>query len=74
MNKYMHKPVLQNGTTLVPLRDLFENLGGELYWEKDSQTANITKGKTCLSFQINNSLATVSEYDPDGDACNNPQP
>ncbi|MGM0762707.1 copper amine oxidase N-terminal domain-containing protein [Brevibacillus parabrevis] len=70
----MHKPVLQNGTTLVPLRDLFENLGGELYWEKDSQTANITKGKTCLSFQINNSLATVSEYDPDGDACNNPQP
>lgn len=70
---YEQSPVLQNGTTLVPLRDLFESLGGQLFWDKDSQTAHVTKGKTCLSVQINNTSATVSDYDPDGDACNNPR-
>ncbi|MED1872060.1 stalk domain-containing protein [Brevibacillus borstelensis] len=70
---YEQSPVLLNGTTLVPLRDLFESLGGHLFWDKDSQTAYVTKGKTCLSVQINSTSATVSDYDPDGDACNNPR-
>jgi hypothetical protein len=71
--KFAQPAVIQNGTALVPLRDIFERLGGSLFWDEPNQTAIVTKGSTCLFVQINNSQATVAEYDIDGDACINPQ-
>lgn len=71
--KFAQPAVIQNGTTLVPLRDIFERLGGSLFWDEPNQTAIVTKGSTCLFVQINNPQATVADYDLDGDACINPQ-
>ncbi|MGO0062359.1 copper amine oxidase N-terminal domain-containing protein [Brevibacillus fluminis] len=68
---FSQPPIIQNGTTLVPLRDMFEALGGELVWDEAKQTAFVHKGETCLFVEINNEYATVAQYEPGG-ACSSP--
>ena len=38
-------PVQEQGTTLVPLRVVSEELGAKVQWDKGTQKITITKGK-----------------------------
>jgi hypothetical protein len=54
---YPQPPVLLDGTTLVPFRNIFETLGAKVQWEEATQTVTATKGRTHIVLQIGSSLA-----------------
>jgi len=47
--------------TMVPLRVISENLGAEVYWDGQSQTATIIKDDTVLSMTMNQKYALVND-------------
>ncbi|MBV9469996.1 MAG: copper amine oxidase N-terminal domain-containing protein [Abitibacteriaceae bacterium] len=53
-------PIAQNGTTLVPMRDIFEALGATLNWNPATQTVTAQKDQALISLQINSPFATVN--------------
>ncbi|MCC8135948.1 MAG: copper amine oxidase N-terminal domain-containing protein [Ruminococcus sp.] len=53
-------PVIENGTTLIPIRFLFEQMGAEVDWDSDTQTASISDDDTVISFSIDNTTAKVN--------------
>ena len=54
-------PVVEDGNMLVPMRFLFEQMGAEVAWDNDTQTATVTQNNDNISFQINNATATVND-------------
>ena len=46
---------------LVPMRFLFEQMGAEVAWDNDTQTATVMQNNDNISFQINNATATVND-------------
>ena len=53
-------PVLSNGTTLVPLRDVVEYLGGTIDWDGDTQRVVISYNRNRISMTIGSKLAFVN--------------
>lgn len=53
-------PVLEAGTTLVPLRIIGENLGASLEWDDFSKTVTITKGEKEIELIIASKAAQVN--------------
>lgn len=53
-------PLLEDGTTLVQLRPLFESLGIELAWNGETQTVSGKKEGLTFSLTINNETAEVN--------------
>ncbi|MCC8169466.1 MAG: copper amine oxidase N-terminal domain-containing protein [Oscillospiraceae bacterium] len=53
-------PVIENGTTLIPIRFLFGQMGAEVDWEQDTRTATISKDGTVITFTIDNTTAMVN--------------
>jgi hypothetical protein len=53
-------PLLENGTTLVPFRAIFETLGLTVGWDADTQTVTGTKDRFSISMQIGSSSALVN--------------
>lgn len=53
-------PVIEAGTTLVPLRIIGENLGATLGWDSFTKTVTITKGKTEIKLVINSKTVQVN--------------
>ena len=53
-------PTTENDRTLVPMRFLFEQMGAEVEWEEETQTAVVTKGEDVISFSIDNNNASVN--------------
>lgn len=53
-------PLLSNDRTLVPVRGIFEQLGAEVKWDQQTQTATLTEGDTVVSVQIGNPQGTVN--------------
>ncbi|WP_313641842.1 stalk domain-containing protein [Paenibacillus sp.] len=51
------QPLLINGTTLVPMRKLFEEQGAKMSWNNDTKTVKATKGDLVLTYQIGDSTA-----------------
>lgn len=51
------QPLLINGTTLVPMRKLFEEQGAKISWNNDTKTVKVTKGNLVLTYQIGNLTA-----------------
>ncbi|MEG6615417.1 stalk domain-containing protein [Peptococcaceae bacterium 1198_IL3148] len=47
----------ENGTTLVPLRAIFQSLGAEVNWDGPTQTVNAVKGQTTIKLQIGSKTA-----------------
>lgn len=45
--------VIRNGSVLVPLRGVFENLGFKVYWNSDTETAQIFNENYSISIQKN---------------------
>jgi len=52
-------PVLNNGTTLVPLREIFEALGADVKWDEATKTVTAVKGTTTIKLTIGRTEATV---------------
>jgi hypothetical protein len=52
-------PVVRNGTTLVPMRDIFEALGATVVWDGSTQEINAQKDNTRIWLQIGNRTARV---------------
>jgi len=57
-------PVIVNGRTLVPLRDVFEAIGFTVTWDRDTQTALLNKEHINVSIQIGAPYFSVAVYNP----------
>lgn len=53
-------PTIVNGSTLVPVRAIFEALGATVEWDNDTRTATGTRGETTVVIQIDNMTAYVN--------------
>ncbi|QYK61545.1 stalk domain-containing protein [Paenibacillus sp. S25] len=54
------QPLLLDGTTLVPMRQLFEAQGAVLSWNRFSKTVTATKTDTVLTYHIGELAATLN--------------
>lgn len=54
------RPVIENGSTLVPMRFLFEQMGADVEWNQETQTATATMNNTAVAFSINDTNAEVN--------------
>lgn len=54
-------PVIEDGSTLVPMRFLFEQMGADVDWNGATRTATATLGDTAVTFSIDNTQATVNK-------------
>lgn len=53
-------PYSKNGTTLVPIRFISENMGANVAWDKNTQKVTITKGDTTIVLTVGNKVALVN--------------
>lgn len=53
-------PVIKNGYTLVPIRFLFEQMGADVTWNQQTQTATVTQDNTAITFGIDDINAIVN--------------
>lgn len=45
-------PIITDGTTLVPLRKIFETLGSQIQWDNTTRTVTATKGDVLITYKI----------------------
>lgn len=50
-------PRIEQGTTLVPLRDIFEALGAQVHWDQTKQQITAKKGTEVIVLNINSTTA-----------------
>lgn len=53
-------PVIEDGSTLVPMRFLFEQMGADVEWNGETQTATATLDNTAVTFAIDDTNAEVN--------------
>ncbi|MHB9094480.1 MAG: copper amine oxidase N-terminal domain-containing protein [Eubacteriales bacterium] len=53
-------PYIQKDSTLVPLKDIFKELGATVEWEAKSQAIKAVKGNTTVTLQVGSSEAQVN--------------
>ena len=53
-------PVIEDDHTLVPMRFLFEQMGADVEWNQETQTATATMNNTAVAFSINDTNAEVN--------------
>ncbi|MDR3090781.1 MAG: N-acetylmuramoyl-L-alanine amidase family protein [Clostridiales bacterium] len=52
-------PIIMDGSTLVPARDVFEQLGASVSWNAEAQAVEVTKAERVISLKINETQARV---------------
>ncbi|GMX65914.1 hypothetical protein Elgi_51850 [Paenibacillus elgii] len=60
MQAYAQEPVNWNGSTLVPLRAMFESLGAAVEWESTTQTVTATREGKTIVLTIGSGIAYVN--------------
>ncbi|MDF2722240.1 MAG: hypothetical protein K0Q59_1915 [Paenibacillus sp.] len=55
------KPVVYNGTTMLPMRELFESLGARVTWEPASQTISAQTDNMNLNLELDSNQAVVND-------------
>jgi|GEM_PF-421048 len=53
-------PIIKNGSTLVPMRLIFEKLGATVNWNNSSKTVTATKSGVTIVYTIGKSTANVN--------------
>lgn len=53
-------PVIEDGSTLVPMRFLFEQMGADVEWDGKTKTATATLGDKEITFSIDNVNARIN--------------
>jgi hypothetical protein len=61
LQQWTQAPFIREGSTMVPMRALFEKLGFQVTWDADKQTAVAVKGGLSISLSINRGTALVNE-------------
>ncbi len=60
---FSQQPIIQNGTTLVPMRSIFEALGATVNWDEKTKTINAGKpGGNSIILTIDSKVAVVNSY------------
>ncbi len=54
-------PVIINGRTLVPLRDIFESMDCKVSWEGETRTVTAVKDENVIVLSIDNKLAKIND-------------
>lgn len=54
------EPVVRNGRTYVPLREVAEQLGGRVSWDNNAKQATVTIGKWVARFSPDSTRVDVS--------------
>lgn len=54
------EPVIENDSTLVPMRDVFEALGAEVQWVESKRTVNAYKGANIMTLTIDSDEMIVN--------------
>lgn len=49
-------PVIVDGTTLVPVRAVFEKAGAEVSWDQETQTATLVKDSYTVTIKLNDTV------------------
>ncbi|MGH2330987.1 stalk domain-containing protein [Thermoanaerobacter mathranii] len=57
---FEQKPVIKNGTTLVPMRAFFETLGARVNWEENTRTVTAFRDGTTVQLIIGYKIAKVN--------------
>ncbi len=57
---FTQPPVMLQGSTIVPLRGIFELLGASIQWDNKTQTVKATKDNMAMSLTINKDTAFVN--------------
>ena len=53
-------PVIDQGRTLVPMRKIFERLGGEINWDEATKTVTAVKGELKIELTVGKTTAVVN--------------
>lgn len=56
--QFTSKPIQENGTTLVPLRTIFEGLGANVKWDSTTQTVKASKNGVNIEIKLGQKFAT----------------
>ena len=56
-------PVISEGRTLVPVREVVESMGGDIEWNGANKTVTIVRGNTNIVLVIDSRLAKVNDRD-----------
>lgn len=54
------EPYIENGTTMVPMRKIFEKLGSEVNYEAQTKTITAQKGSTIIELVTNSNIAKIN--------------
>ena len=57
---FEQSPVIENGTTLVPMRTIFEAMGASVEWDGTTQTVTSVKDDKTISLTLNKETAMVN--------------
>ena len=53
-------PIIEDGSTLVPMRFLFDQMGADVEWDSETQTATATLDNKAVTFSIDNVNARIN--------------
>ncbi|KXG44522.1 stalk domain-containing protein [Tepidibacillus decaturensis] len=60
VQSYQQPPVIDNGSTLVPMRGIFESLGATIIWDGNTKTVIGQKEDTTIILVVGNDFALVN--------------
>lgn len=58
---FTQPPVIENGTTLVPMRAIFEAMGASVEWNNDTKTVTSKKGNITVVLTLDKDTAMVND-------------
>lgn len=61
--KFPVNPILENGTTLVPLKTMLEAFGAKITWNTSNSSATVTKGGASLWLQLDNTTVKINNVE-----------
>ncbi|GFR39548.1 hypothetical protein PRECH8_28440 [Insulibacter thermoxylanivorax] len=66
LQHFPQSAILYKGSTMVPMRGVFEALGAELYWSGRFQTVKAIKGLTVVRLSVGDSKVSINGRSPRG--------
>ncbi len=57
---FSQPPVIENGTTLVPMRAIFEAMGASVEWNGETKSITAVKDDTTINLTLNETMAKVN--------------
>jgi alpha-tubulin suppressor-like RCC1 family protein len=58
---FQQYPEIINGTTMVPLRKIFESLGATIHWDSITQSISATRGNVTVKLSVNSETAYIND-------------